>query len=101
MGLPIGQHVYLKCMGRDKDGNEIEAIQRAYTPFSGNELKGYLDILIKVYFPTKEFPEGGEMTCAARVTQGWSRLCRSEGTTGSLYLRERKRNERSQASSKD
>jgi nitrate reductase (NAD(P)H) len=64
VGLPIGQHVYVKCMGRDKDGNETELIQRAYTPFSGNELKGYLDILIKVYFPTKEFPEGGKMTCA-------------------------------------
>lgn len=64
VGLPIGQRVYVKCKGKDKDGNETEAIQRAYTPFSDNELKGYLDILIKVYYPTKDFPEGGKMTCA-------------------------------------
>ena len=64
VGLPIGQHVYVRCKGKDKDGNETDVVQRAYTPFSGNELKGYVDILIKVYFPCQDFPEGGKMTCA-------------------------------------
>ncbi|UZJ56568.1 hypothetical protein CBS101457_005888 [Exobasidium rhododendri] len=64
VGLPIGQHVYVKCTGKDKDGKDMETVQRAYTPYSGNELKGYLDILIKVYLPCKEFPQGGKMTCA-------------------------------------
>ncbi|CAO1613678.1 unnamed protein product [Sympodiomycopsis kandeliae] len=61
LGLPIGQHVYMRTHGRSADG-ESEIVQRAYTPFSGNELVGFLDILIKVYFPTPNFPGGGRMT---------------------------------------
>lgn len=61
LGLPIGQHVYMRVKTPSGDGSE-EVIQRAYTPFSGNELIGYLDILIKVYMPTDAFPSGGKMT---------------------------------------
>jgi nitrate reductase (NAD(P)H) len=57
IGLPIGQHVYVRV--KDADGNFV---QRAYTPFSGNELLGYLDILIKVYPPSAQYPLGGKMT---------------------------------------
>lgn len=41
LGMPIGHHVYLRF--KNQDGNFV---QRAYTPFSGNELKGYVDILV-------------------------------------------------------
>ncbi|CAO1635536.1 unnamed protein product [Parajaminaea phylloscopi] len=56
LGLPIGQHLYMRV----KVGDEV--VQRAYTPFSGNELIGYVDVLIKVYLPTNDFPAGGKMT---------------------------------------
>lgn len=43
LGMPIGHHVYLRF--KNQDG---QFCQRAYTPFSGNELKGYVDILVSV-----------------------------------------------------
>lgn len=58
LGLPIGQHVYLRI--KDAEGNVV--VQRAYTPFSGNELKGYVDILVKVYASSSAYPAGGKMT---------------------------------------
>lgn len=64
VGLPVGQHVYVRVRTTSQDGEESETIQRAYTPFSGNDQKGFLDILIKVYFPCAEFPHGGKMTNA-------------------------------------
>ncbi|KAK0565886.1 hypothetical protein OC844_000994 [Tilletia horrida] len=62
VGLPVGQHVYLRLSGHDAETGETEIVQRAYTPFSGPELRGYLDILIKVYFPSDGVPKGGRMT---------------------------------------
>lgn len=65
VGLPIGQHVYVRLRSKtDDQTEEFETIQRAYTPFSGNDLLGYLDILIKVYMPNSLFPKGGKMTTA-------------------------------------
>lgn len=37
-------------------------VMRAYTPISGDELKGHVDVLIKVYFKDKNYPEGGLLT---------------------------------------
>ena len=49
-GLPTGAHVMV-AFGND---------QRPYTPVSSDALdKGYVDFVIKVYFPNKEFPKGG------------------------------------------
>jgi len=62
VGLPVGQHVYLRLSEKDEDSGATEMVQRAYTPFSGPELKGYLDILIKVYFPSDGIAKGGRMT---------------------------------------
>lgn len=61
VGLPIGQHVFVRLRATNKSG-ETETVQRAYTPFSGNELRGYIDLLIKVYFPSSSVPTGGRMT---------------------------------------
>lgn len=62
LGLPIGQHVYMRVKTTNTSG-EVETIQRAYTPFSGNTQKGSIDILIKLYLPCEAFPEGGKMSC--------------------------------------
>lgn len=52
LGLPVGQHVYVrlrrKVTGQEKDevvGGEL--VQRAYTPISRQNDKGFIDMLIK------------------------------------------------------
>lgn len=59
LGLPTGQHL----MMRIRDPITQEAIIRSYTPISENNQKGTLDVLVKVYFDTKE-RKGGKMTKA-------------------------------------
>ncbi|ETE72753.1 NADH-cytochrome b5 reductase 2, partial [Ophiophagus hannah] len=58
LGLPIGQHVYLSA----KVGGNL--VIRAYTPVSSDEVKGYVDLVIKVYHKNvhPKFPEGGKMS---------------------------------------
>ncbi|XP_058016465.1 NADH-cytochrome b5 reductase 2-like isoform X2 [Ahaetulla prasina] len=58
LGLPIGQHVYLSA----KVGGNL--VIRAYTPVSSDEVKGYVDLVIKVYHRNvhPKFPEGGKMS---------------------------------------
>lgn len=57
IGLPIGQHLMMRL----RDPVTREAIIRSYTPLSEGTDKAILDILIKVYFDTKDRP-GGKMT---------------------------------------
>eukprot|EP00971_Amphidinium_carterae_P049067 966956-Amphidinium_carterae.1 len=72
LGLPVGKHVILhapnppSCLtsGKwngedDPDGGKVE-IERRYTPITGDELKGYMDILVKVYRPGTVVVSGGE-----------------------------------------
>ncbi|CAM9091374.1 unnamed protein product, partial [Chrysoparadoxa australica] len=56
LGLPIGQHFFVSGMWKD------EFVIRAYTPVTGDEVTGYVDLVIKVYFPNEKFPEGGKMS---------------------------------------
>lgn len=58
LGLPVGQHVYLTTK---VDGN---LVIRPYTPVSRDEDKGYVDLVVKVYFKGvhPKFPEGGKMS---------------------------------------
>jgi nitrate reductase (NAD(P)H) len=58
-GLPTGQHVMMRL----KDEHTNESVIRSYTPISETTAKGYVDILVKVYFDTKE-NVGGRMTKA-------------------------------------
>uniref|UniRef100_A0A8C2U9W4 NADH-cytochrome b5 reductase n=1 Tax=Coturnix japonica TaxID=93934 RepID=A0A8C2U9W4_COTJA len=53
-----GQHVYLSAK---INGN---LVIRAYTPVSSDETKGYVDLIIKVYYKNvnPKFPEGGKMS---------------------------------------
>lgn len=59
IGLPIGQHLMIRL----RDPVTREAIIRSYTPISETTKKGYLDVLVKVYFDTKA-RKGGKMTQA-------------------------------------
>lgn len=59
IGLPVGKHLMMRL----RDPVTREAIIRSYTPISEGTDKGVLDILIKVYFATKDTP-AGKMTSA-------------------------------------
>ena len=55
LGLPVGQHIFLKAM---VDGKPV---MRAYTPLGHGP--GYVDFVIKAYFPLPpRFPNGGVLT---------------------------------------
>jgi nitrate reductase (NAD(P)H) len=59
LGLPTGQHLMIRL----KDPVTRESIIRSYTPISETTKEGYCDVLVKVYFDTKE-RVGGRMTKA-------------------------------------
>ncbi|XP_038213384.1 NADH-cytochrome b5 reductase 2 isoform X2 [Zerene cesonia] len=58
LGLPIGQHIHLSAKIND------DLVIRAYTPVSSDKEKGYVDLVIKVYFKNvhPKFPDGGKMS---------------------------------------
>ncbi|KAM4017066.1 NADH-cytochrome b5 reductase 2 [Anomaloglossus baeobatrachus] len=58
LGLPIGQHVYLSA----KVNGSL--VVRAYTPVSSDEVKGHVDLVVKVYYKKvhPKFPDGGKMS---------------------------------------
>jgi len=52
LGLPFGQHVYVRLRRKiaHQERSEIvqgEVVQRAYTPLSKRNAKGFIDLLIK------------------------------------------------------
>ena len=59
LGLPVGQHL----MVRLRDPVTREAIIRSYTPISEINDKGFMDMLVKVYFATGG-GKGGKMSQA-------------------------------------
>ncbi|CAM9533725.1 unnamed protein product [Scytosiphon promiscuus] len=56
LGLPVGKHFFVS--GRWNG----EFVMRPYTPVTGDEVSGYVDLVIKVYFPNDRFPKGGKMS---------------------------------------
>jgi len=58
LGLPVGQHLFLK----GKNGDTGKVVMRAYTPVGDGV--GYVDFVIKVYFANvhPRFPDGGALT---------------------------------------
>uniref|UniRef100_A0A4W4GG43 NADH-cytochrome b5 reductase n=1 Tax=Electrophorus electricus TaxID=8005 RepID=A0A4W4GG43_ELEEL len=58
LGLPIGQHIYLSAK---IDGS---LVVRPYTPVSSNDDKGFVDLVVKIYYRNihPKFPEGGKMS---------------------------------------
>jgi len=59
LGLPTGQHLMMRL----RDPVTREAIIRSYTPISETAQAGFMDILVKIYFDTKE-QKGGKMSQA-------------------------------------
>lgn len=59
LGLPIGQHITLRFT--DKDGKKH---QRSYTPITGDETRGEVTFVIKVYKAGvhPKFPSGGKLS---------------------------------------
>ena len=58
LGLPTGQHVLV--YGKDASG---KSVARAYTPATGDEVKGSVDFVIKAYRPlAPRFPDGGALS---------------------------------------
>jgi len=91
VGLPIGQHVQLEA----SIGGKL--IKRSYTPVSDENDEGFIDILIKVYPPTKEHPRGGlmsqyvfDMKLGDRITVTGPRGKLQYKGQGRFRLRERK-----------
>ncbi|CAE6498186.1 unnamed protein product [Rhizoctonia solani] len=58
LGLPVGQHVFVRLKRKDTG----EMVQRAYTPVSREREVGHIDLLVKMYLPTDEYPKGGKMS---------------------------------------
>ncbi|KAG7477773.1 hypothetical protein MATL_G00073230 [Megalops atlanticus] len=58
LGLPVGKHVYLSAR---IDGN---LVVRPYTPVSSDDDKGFVDLVVKIYFKNvnPKFPDGGKMS---------------------------------------
>ncbi|ESO97296.1 hypothetical protein LOTGIDRAFT_214125 [Lottia gigantea] len=58
LGLPVGQHIYLTAR---IDG---QLIIRPYTPVSSDDDKGFMDLVVKIYFKNvhPKFPDGGKMS---------------------------------------
>ncbi|EMC96478.1 hypothetical protein BAUCODRAFT_70791 [Baudoinia panamericana UAMH 10762] len=59
LGLPTGQHLMIRL----RDPVTREAIIRSYTPISETSKAGFMDVLVKIYFDTKE-RKGGKMSQA-------------------------------------
>ncbi|KAF7187572.1 Nitrate reductase [NADPH] [Pseudocercospora fuligena] len=59
LGLPTGQHLMIRL----RDPVTREAIIRSYTPISQTTQKGYMDVLVKIYFASSD-QKGGKMSVA-------------------------------------
>ncbi|BFZ56072.1 hypothetical protein PYCC9005_003114 [Savitreella phatthalungensis] len=77
LGLPCGQHLFLKTRCPKTD----DLVMRAYTPVSAHDARGFLDVLVKVYFATDDWPLGGKMTNALDALRPGDRLS-VKGPTG-------------------
>ncbi|NXG83848.1 NB5R3 reductase, partial [Stercorarius parasiticus] len=58
LGLPVGRHIYLSAR---IDG---ALVVRPYTPVSSDDDKGFVDLVVKIYFRGvhPKFPDGGKMS---------------------------------------
>jgi len=90
LGLPVGKHMVIyapnpaqcvssgKWNGKPDPDKGKEEIERKYTPVTGNENPGYVDLVVKIYRPGKvRMPDGKETN--------WE-----DGGKGSLFLDQQK-----------
>jgi len=47
LGLPVGQHVYVRLKTKSGTTDRGEIVQRAYTPITGLDERGIVDLLVK------------------------------------------------------
>lgn len=59
LGLPVGQHLFIRL----REPATREAIIRSYTPISSPTKRGFVDVLVKVYFDEGK-RKGGQMSQA-------------------------------------
>lgn len=78
LGLPIGQHISIGAVLDQPDGSHKEIV-RSYTPISGDELPGFVDLLIKSY------PTGNISKYLASVAVG--QTIRVRGPKGAFTYR--------------
>jgi cytochrome-b5 reductase len=77
LGLPVGKHLVLylpspnacldsgKWNGKDDPDRGKQEVERKYTPVTGDETPGYVDLVVKLYRPcTTKMPDGKEVTWA-------------------------------------
>eukprot|EP00747_Dinoflagellata_sp_TGD_P030246 gnl/TRDRNA2_/TRDRNA2_134496_c0_seq1.p1 gnl/TRDRNA2_/TRDRNA2_134496_c0~~gnl/TRDRNA2_/TRDRNA2_134496_c0_seq1.p1 ORF type:complete len:318 (+),score=54.13 gnl/TRDRNA2_/TRDRNA2_134496_c0_seq1:100-1053(+) len=77
LGLPVGKHLAVyapnppscvstgKWNGKDDPDKGKAEIDRKYTPVTGDETPGYVDLVVKMYRPgTVKMPDGSEVTWA-------------------------------------
>lgn len=91
-GLPTGQHVYARlrrktgAADQEATGGIVvqgELVQRAYTPISPESALGHVDLLIKVYHRTADFPDGGKMTLGFEELE-WGDTIEFKGPLGTF-----------------
>lgn len=68
LGLPVGQHIYLRVKKVDKASGKVDIVQRAYTPYSSSTQRGFIDLLIKVYFPSDKLTQRGTAFVGGQMT---------------------------------
>ncbi|XP_036115185.1 NADH-cytochrome b5 reductase 2 isoform X2 [Molossus molossus] len=94
LGLPIGNYIHLMA---NIDG---VLVIRAYTPVSSDDDRGFVDLIIKIYFRNAHpnYPEGGKMSqYLENMKIGDTILCR--GPSGRLFYRGPGQNSKSAVSS--
>jgi NAD(P)H-flavin reductase len=62
LGLPLGTHIVMRATIPTYSSPGGEEIVRKYTPTSRFDVKGRIELLVKVYYATERFPEGGIMS---------------------------------------
>lgn len=68
LGLPVGQHIYLRIKKVDKSSGTVQIVQRAYTPYSCGTQRGFVDLLVKVYFPSEKSSQGSASFAGGQMT---------------------------------
>eukprot|EP00924_Labyrinthula_sp_SR-Ha-C_P004348 augustus_masked-scaffold_3-processed-gene-21.90-mRNA-1 protein AED:0.05 eAED:0.05 QI:0/-1/0/1/-1/1/1/0/293 len=73
LGLPVGKHFKLnfpnlqgvkegEWNGREDKEAKLKVLKRSYTPTSGDELPGVVDLVVKFYRPNDRFCDGGKVS---------------------------------------
>lgn len=77
LGLPVGKHIVLyapnpkgclaskKWNGKEDPDRGVPEVERKYTPVTGDETRGYVDLVVKIYRPgTVTMPDAKEINWA-------------------------------------